>query len=207
MPRTKIMVADDDRIILSALSKGLRDANYEVLSASDGDEAVRMGCREHPDLAVLDIRMPGVFGIEAARQLRRLAGIDSIFLSAYADREVVELAIKEGALGYLVEPINSNQLIPAIEAALERSAELRHLHENRDNLADAIKSNREISVAIGIYMERFNVGEREAFGALRGHARSERIKLVELARELNSGSIEKDSLLEEIHYNPYHPPV
>jgi len=203
MPRTKILVADDDRIILSALSKGLRDADYEVLAVSNGDEAVKIGCQEHPDLAVLDIRMPGVFGIEAARRLRRLAGVDSIFLSAYADKEVVELATKEGALGYLVKPINSNQLIPAIEAALERSAELRHLHENRANLADAIKSNREISVAIGIYMERFNVGEREAFEALRGHARSERLKLVELARELTRDSDEKDSLLEEIHYSPY----
>ena len=184
MTRRKILVADDDQMTLTVVTKGLRDAGYEVITASDGTEAVRLGCEERPDLAVLDIRMPGIFGIEAARQLRECAAIDSIFLTAYADREVVELAIKEGALGYLVKPVNSTQLIPAIEAALERSADLHRLHEAEASLTDAIESNREISVAVGIYMERFDVGRQEAFETLRGRARSRQRKLLDVAREL-----------------------
>ena len=203
MPRIKILVADDDRITLHALSKGLRDANYEVLAVSNGRDAVKLGCQERPDLAILDVRMPGVFGIEAARRLRQRAGVNSIFLSAYSDQEVVELAIKEGALGYLVKPVSSNQLIPTVKAALEHSAELRHLQENSANMADAIESNREISVAIGIYMERFDVSRDDAFKSLRRYARSQQIKLVNLARELTQDSDEKDGLFEQIHYRPY----
>ncbi len=184
MTQHKILVADDDRMTLTIITKGLRDSGYEVITAPDGTEAVELGCREKPDLAVLDIRMPGIFGIEAARQLRECANIHSIFLTAYADKEVVELAIKEGALGYLVKPVNSTQLIPAIEAALERSAELHRLQESEANLTDAIESNREISVAIGIYMERFDVGRKEAFETLRAHARSKQRKLLDVAREL-----------------------
>jgi len=201
MSRSKILVADDDRIVLTALSRGLRNADYEVLAASDGAEAVRIGCQENPDLAVLDIRMPGVFGIEAARQLRRRAGVDSIFLTAYADKEVVELATKEGALGYLVKPVNSTQLIPAIEAALERSAELRRLQRNEASLTDAIKSNREISMAIGIFMEHFNVSDELAFNRLRSFARSQRRKLVELAHDLVQDKDGRIELLQRIQQN------
>ncbi len=184
MKRTKILVADDDRVTLSVMTTGLRKAGYEVIAAMDGDDAVRLGCAERPELAVLDVRMPGLFGIEAARRLRRDAGIDCIFLSAYADRELVELAIAEGALGYLVKPVNSTQLIPAVKAAIERSAELRRLQEAEVSLTHAIETNREISVAIGIYMERFDVSREQAIEALRGMARPQRRKLVDVAREL-----------------------
>lgn len=199
MTRSKILVADDDQITLSLITKGLRDAGYDVIAASNGDQAVALGCAEHPDLAVLDIRMPGLFGIEAARQLRECAGIDSIYLSAYADKEVVELATKEGALGYLVKPVNSTQLIPAIEAALERSAELRRLHRNSASLTDAITRGREISVAIGVYMERFNISERQAFEALRSYARSHHLKLADVARQMTQGSRdERNRLIKQI---------
>jgi AmiR/NasT family two-component response regulator len=197
--RRKILVADDDKLVLTLITKGLKNAGYQVIAASDGDEAVRLGCEEKPDLAVLDIRMPGIFGIEAARQLRDNAGIDSIFLTAYADKEVVELAIREGALGYLVKPVDTHQLIPSIEAALNRSHELRRLHENEINLTEAIKRNREISVAIGIYMERFNLSEQVAFENLRDYARSERRKLVEVAHELVQATEGKNDLINRIH--------
>ncbi|MEJ1341643.1 MAG: response regulator [Candidatus Sedimenticola sp. (ex Thyasira tokunagai)] len=195
----RILVADDDILILTTLTKGLRQAGYEVIAASSGEEAVRLGCSEAPVLAILDIRMPGIQGIEAAGMLREQAGIDSIFLSAYSDREVVEAATKEGALGYLVKPVDTHQLIPTIEAALERSADLQRLHENESNLTSAIKRSREISVAIGIYMERFDVTEQMAFETLRAYARSERCKLAEIARRLVQATEEKNDLVNKIH--------
>ncbi len=199
MASYRILVADDDILILTTLTKGLQQAGYEVIAASNGEEAIRLGCSKAPDLAILDIRMPGIHGIEAARSLREQAGVHSIFLSAYTDKEVVELATKEGALGYLVKPVDTYQLIPAIEAALERSADLQRLHENESNLTSAIKRSREISVAIGIYMERFNVTEQTAFESLRAYARSERSKLVDIARRLVLATEEKNDLVNRIH--------
>ncbi len=141
----KILIADDDILILTTLSKGLRQAGYEVVAASSGEEAVRLGCLEAP-AAILDIRMPGIQGIEAAGLLREQAGVDSIFLSAYSDRDVVESATKEGALGYLVKPVDTHQLIPTIEAALERSADLQRLQEN-ESISPAL-SNAAVKSAL-----------------------------------------------------------
>ncbi|OOZ37784.1 response regulator [Solemya velesiana gill symbiont] len=129
MSNNKILVADDDELILSIISRGLESSGYEIISATDGKQAVELGIKTVPDLAVLDIRMPGMDGLEVARELRKRADIDSIFLTAYSDKELVETAIKEGALGYLVKPIDTHQLVPSIEAGLERSAELRRLHK------------------------------------------------------------------------------
>jgi response regulator NasT len=198
MGKAKILVADDDTTVLAMLGNGLRSAGYDVITANNGEEALDLGRGEKPDLAVLDIRMPGIFGIEVARRLRESPGIDSIFLSAYSDKEVVELATREGAMSYLVKPVNPDQLIPAIEAALGRSADIRRLHEKEALLTDTIKSNREISVAIGMYMEKFNTREQDAFFALRDYARSRSQKLVDLARQLVQGGEGRERLLKTI---------
>ena len=195
---TKILVADDDQIILTTIRNGLEAEGYETLTAIDGESAVRIGCAKKPDLAVLDIRMPGIFGIEVARQLRNRAGVSSIFLSAYSDRELVELATKEGALGYLVKPIMIAQLIPAIEAALEQSAELKRLHQNEISLTGAIKSNRTISLAIGIYMERFKVTESQAAEEVRAYARAERSKMFDVAKILVNQQYENNNLISKV---------
>lgn len=199
MHGNKILVADDDIMMLTTITKGLQKAGYQVFSASDGDQAVKLGCKEQPDLAILDIQMPGTFGIEAARQLREKAGIQSIFLTAFSEKEVVELAVKEGALGYLVKPVVTNQLIPAIETALEQAAELNKLHNNETNLTDALNRNREISVAVGIFMERFNVSKQQAFETLRNYARTERRKLVDVANSLVEMTEGKNDLINQIH--------
>ena len=169
-----------------------------MIAASSGDDAVRRGIEGQPDLAVLDIRMPGMDGIEAARELRKQADIDSIFLTAYSDKELVDTAIKEGALGYLVKPVDIHQLVPSIQAALERSAELRRLYKSEANLTDAINSNREISVAIGIYMERFQVSDQEAFESLRSYARSQRHKLIDIARAMTRETTDDSDLINRI---------
>ena len=195
---TKILVADDDRVILSTVRAGLEAEGYQTLTASDGRSAVRIGCAKKPDLAILDIRMPGIYGIEAARQLRDRAGIPSIFLSAYADRELVELATKEGALGYLVKPIMIAQLIPTIEAALERSEEIKRLHLKEISLTGAIKSNRTIRLAIGIYMERFKVSEEQAVDEVRAYARAVRSKMLDIAKRMANQQPENKNLFWEV---------
>lgn len=198
MTQTKILVADDDIFTLTQISGGLGDAGYQVFTAPDGFEAVRIGLENRPDLAILDIRMPGLSGIEAARQLRREGQINALFLSAHSEREIVQKATREGALGYLVKPINIQQLIPAIEAALRQSRDLQQLQQKKEDLTQAIGRNREISVAVGIYMERFAVGEEIAFEALRRFARAQRIKLVTVARDLVTDHGRRDQLIQEI---------
>ncbi|WP_186297597.1 ANTAR domain-containing response regulator [Sedimenticola selenatireducens] len=195
----KILVADDDIFTLTSITSGLKKAGYEILSAPDGAIAVQLGLQEQPDLAILDIRMPGMSGIDVARKLRADGRINTLFLSAYSDKDVVELATQEGALGYLVKPINIQQLVPAIEAALKRSAELNELQQKEVDLTDAITRNREISVAVGIYMERFSVNEQSAFDALRNYARHERMKLASLSKELIQESDSRDTLFKAIH--------
>lgn len=201
MSPQNILVADDDPLILEHLGNGLRQAGYRVLSAADGVEAVTLGNAQRPDLAVLDIRMPGMSGIDAARLLKESAGVFSLFLSACTDKEMVDSATREGALGYLVKPIDTHQLIPAIEAALQRAAELRKLQANQASLTEAIYRSREISQAVGIYMARHKVNSEQAFGALRDYARQRQLKLLELARQVIAAAGDGSDIIQQIHQN------
>lgn len=179
----KILLVDDDRLILALVGEGLRKSGYEVETVSSGDEAI-VRCRENPpDLAILDVRMPGKTGIETARELRGATAVPYLFLSAYSDLDIVKSAVDEGALGYLVKPIDVTQIVPTIEAALARAAELRELRERETHLNNALAAGRESSLAVGLVMERYRLDRRAAFEALRFHARSQRRKFDEVAAE------------------------
>jgi len=180
----RILIADDDRLILSTLSQGLRDAGYGVLEASDGKAAAHLCEAETPDLAILDVRMPTMSGVEAARLIRQNTDVPILFLSAYSEMEIVTLAVKEGALGYLVKPVDMPQIAPAIETALARAAELKALRDSERSLNAALDSSREISMAVGLIMERYRLSQQAAFQTLRQYARSNRMKIKHVAEEL-----------------------
>ena len=184
MNAKRILVADDDRLVRVTVSQGLRGAGYEVLEAADGEEAVAVGSADAPDLAVLDLRMPKLSGLEAARLLREEAGVPCVMLSAYDEREDVERAVREGALGYLVKPVDVARMLPIIETAIVRASEIARLRESEAHLSRALSQGRETSVAMGILMDRYHMTETEAFQALRAYARSHRRKLAEVARDL-----------------------
>jgi AmiR/NasT family two-component response regulator len=178
-----ILVVDDDRLVLAFLARGLRSAGYYVSEASRGEDALEMAAKAPPDLALLDVRMPGMDGIELAQRLAQF-GVPFLYLSAYGQTEVVERAISCGALGYLVKPLDIGQILPSVEAALTRAAELRKLREAGAQLAAALGSDREIGMAIGILMERRGLDRRQAFETLRAAARARQRKLREVAAEL-----------------------
>jgi response regulator NasT len=182
--RSKIVLVDDDRLILATLGAGLRHAGYDTLEASSGEEAVRLCKSEEPDLAILDVRMPGMTGVEAGRQIRECCDVPYVFLSAYSDTELVRLAVEEGALGYLVKPMDVAQIVPSIEAALARAAELRKLRDSEAHLNQALSANRDTATAVGVVMERYRLRRQEAFDALRVHARSQRRRLEDVAVEM-----------------------
>lgn len=188
MNETKILLADDDRLIRSTLAMGLRAAGYEVLEAGDGDRALQL-CRESPpDLAILDVRMPGLSGIELARRLRAETAVPFLFLSAYGDDDTVERAVAEGALGYLVKPLGMSSMLPPVKAALARAAEFKKLRGIEENFDTALHSSQTISLALGQIMEHFGIGREQAFGSLRAYARSQRRKVAEVAADLGHGT-------------------
>lgn len=180
----RILFAEDDRLVLVTLSKGLRDAGYEVTTANSGEAALLLAGRQPFDLAVLDIRMPGISGIETAQRLRDVHGVPALFLSAYGEPGLVEQATTSGGLAYVVKPVDVVQLIPAIEAALARARDLRALTEARAQLEQALAGGRQTSIAIGILMERQGLSEQAAFDMLRTSARKNRRKLEEISHEL-----------------------
>jgi response regulator NasT len=179
-----ILVVDDDRLVLAALSEGLRAAGYRVTGAVSGEDALAIAARDAPDLALLDVRMPGMDGIELGRRLRAVAGIPFLYLSAYGDPEIVRQATEEGALGYLVKPLDIQQIVPSLEAALSRAREIRKLRETEAQLGSALAGSREISMAVGLLMIRDRISREQAFDVLRGNARSQRRSVGEVAREL-----------------------
>lgn len=180
-----LLLVDDDRLILATLSGGLRDAGYQVTTAESADDAEALltsGLR--PDLALVDVRMPGRDGLELAERLRDLDHIPFLMLSAYSDAQTVERASGIGALGYMVKPLDMVQIKPSVEAALQRARELDGLRQARTQLQQALDGDRDINVATGITMMQYRLTRAAAFELLRSSARSQRRKLAELAHEV-----------------------
>lgn len=181
----KLLVVDDDRLVLALIASGLTDAGYSVTSAESAEDAEAwLASGERPDLAILDVRMPGKGGLYLAQRLRELDHIPFMMLSAYSDAKIVEQATLYGALAYAVKPQDITQLVPAIEAALARANELQDLRDTRQQLQAALDSERDISLAMGITMMQHRLKRSEAFDLLRKTARDRRCKLADLARQI-----------------------
>lgn len=183
-----ILVVDDDRLVLAALCEGLRSAGYRVTGTASPHDALSIAGRDAPQLALLDVRMPGMDGLELGRKLREQGGIPFLYLSAYGDHSIVRQAVDEGALGYLVKPLDIQQIVPSIEAALTRAQEIGKLRRSEEQLSTALAGNREISMAVGLLMMRDRMKREQAFETLRGNARAQRRPILEVAKELLSSA-------------------
>lgn len=181
----QLLIVDDDRLVLSLMASGLMDAGYGVTTADSAEEAEAwLASGERPDLAILDVRMPGRGGLYLAQRLRELDHIPFMMLSAYSEAQIVEKATQCGALGYAVKPLDIPQLIPAVEAALARANDLQELRETRQQLQRALDAERNISVATGIFMIKHRLKRSEAFTRLRDTARNQRRKLADIADDV-----------------------
>jgi len=183
----RILVVDDDRNFVTLLAETLRRTGYEVSSAESAEEALAAAATAPPDLAVLDIRMPGPSGLELGALLRDQFGVPFLFLTLMDDDDAVRHATAMGALAYLVKPLDVRQCIPTIDAALARALELRRLRQNEAHLSNALQQSRLVSMAIGLLMERFRLSRDAAFERLRSEARSRRQRISDLAAELLDG--------------------
>src|SRR6188508_2821897 len=164
----RILVAEDETIIRLDLRALLERAGFEVCAeARDGEEAVALARETEPEVAVLDVKMPKLDGIEAARRILDERPIPIVMLTAYGQEELVSRAIEAGVFGYLVKPFREQDLLPAIHTARARHEELAALREQADSLAEALASRKSIERAKGLLMEREGLTEQEAFARLR----------------------------------------
>jgi two-component system, response regulator PdtaR len=164
----RILIAEDETIIRLDLKDLLERSGFEVCAeAKDGLEAVELARSEAPDLAVLDVKMPRLDGIEAARRILDERPIPIVMLTAYGHDELVSRAVEAGVFGYLVKPFREQDLLPAIRAARARHEELLELREEAESLADALASRKAIERAKGLLMEKEGLSEQDAFARLR----------------------------------------
>jgi AmiR/NasT family two-component response regulator len=164
----RILIAEDETIIRLDLRALLERAGFDVCAeARDGLEAVELAAAEQPDLAVLDVKMPRLDGIEAARRILEERPIPIVMLTAYGHDELVSRAVEAGVFGYLVKPFRESDLLPAIRTARARHEELTALREEADSLAEALAARKVIERAKGLLMEREGLSEQDAFARLR----------------------------------------
>jgi len=164
----RILIAEDETIIRLDLRKLLEEAGHEVCAeARDGAEAVELVEAHEPDLAILDVKMPRLDGIEAAKRILEERPIPIVMLTAYGQDELVARAVEAGVFGYLVKPFRESDLLPAIATARARHDELSALREEADSLTEALAARKAIERAKGLLMEREGLSEQDAFARLR----------------------------------------
>ena len=186
----RVVIAEDEAIIRLDLRETLEEEGYDVVGETGrGDEAVTLVRELKPDLAILDIKMPGMDGLEAARVItsERICGV--LMLTAFSQREVIEEARDAGALAYLVKPYQKSDLIPAIEVAIGRFREMQHLTGEVDGLVEQLESRKIIDRAKGILIDECGMREGEAFTFIQRTAMSERSRMREVAERVLAGTL------------------
>nr|WP_297357336.1 response regulator [uncultured Caldimonas sp.] len=185
----KILVVDDDRLVLATLTHGLSQAGYEIIDADNGDDAILLAREHRPALALLDIRMEGKSGFDVAAYLREYLQIPFMFLSAFSDDETLEKVKELGAVAYLVKPLDIRQIVPAVEAAFASQhrrddQEMPSAMPGGDEDAQALE--HVVSIAVGIAMHRFSLTRMQALERLRRQAAQEKLSLEEQSRRFVS---------------------
>src|SRR6266571_3659773 len=164
----RVLVAEDETIIRLDLRELLESSGFEVCAeARDGEEAVLLARSERPDIAIMDVKMPKLDGIDAARKILDERPIPIVMLTAYGQDELVSRAVEAGVFGYLVKPFRESDLLPAIHTARARHEELAALREEAESLAEALAARKAIERAKGLLMEKEGLSEQDAFARLR----------------------------------------
>ncbi|HYI63187.1 MAG TPA: response regulator [Acidimicrobiales bacterium] len=187
---TRVVIAEDEAIIRLDLSETLREEGYEVVAETGrGDDAVRLVREHRPDIAILDIKMPGLDGLSAAREIagERIAAV--LILTAFSQRDLIERARDAGALGYLVKPFQKAELLPAIEVALGRFREMKALHDQATSLEEQLESRKAVDRAKGRLMDDHGLTEGAAFSFIQKTAMRERRTMRAVADDVLAGAL------------------
>jgi len=178
----KILVVDDDRLVLATVTHGLAQAGYEVIDADNGDDAILLAREHRPQLALLDIRMEGKSGFDVAETLRDAYRIPFMFLSAFSDDATIAKVRALGALAYLVKPLDVGQIVPAVEAAFARLADPAAAAPEIAAPADALANP--VPLAVGVLMHRHALARADAWRRLRRMADEQKLSLPAQAERL-----------------------
>ena len=190
----RIVVAEDEAIIRLDLVETLIEEGYVVVADTGrGDTAVELVRTHQPDVAIFDIKMPGIDGLEAARAVSDEKICPVVMLTAFSQREIIEQARDAGALAYLVKPFQKTDLVPAIELAIGRFAEMKLLAGERDALDEQLKLRKTLDRAKGMLIDKYAMSEQSAFDFIQKHAMSSRSKMKDVADRVIAGEITPDS--------------
>lgn len=181
-PKTRVLIAEDEAIIRLDLKEMLEEEGLTVVGeAADGEAALRLAAETSPDLVILDIKMPGMDGLTAAERLAETSDAAVLILTAFSQRELVQRAAEAGAMGYLVKPFQKSDLMPAIDVALARHAQVLALKKESTDLSDQLETRKLVDRAKGHLIDSQNMTEAAAFRFIQKRAMDERRSMRDVA--------------------------
>jgi len=181
----KIVIADDEKPVTAGLQGQLEALGYDVVAVvDDGQRAIDVCRRSLPDVILMDIEMPGLDGLSAARQIARDPGTPVIVLTAHGHPNLIDQAVQDGVVHYLLKPVTSPSLHAAIQVAVARARELKSLRENVNVLELTLRERKLIERAKGILMTRRNLSEPDAFRLLQRQSQDKRMPMAKLAESI-----------------------
>ena len=187
---TRIVIAEDEAIIRLDLRETLEEEGYVVVADTGrGDTAIELVRQHQPDVAIFDIKMPGMDGLDAARVVSSEKICPVVMLTAFSQREVIEQARDAGALAYLVKPFQKTDLVPAIELAIGRFLEMKTLSGERDALDEQLELRKLLDRAKGLLIDQHSLTEQAAFDFIQKMAMSKRMRMRDVAVAVLSGEI------------------
>lgn len=187
---TRVVIAEDEAIIRLDLRETLEEEGYVVVAETGrGDAAVDLVRELRPDLAIFDIKMPGIDGLEASRRVSADKLCPVVLLTAFSQREIVEQARDAGALAYIVKPFQKSDLVPAIEVALGRFRELQLLASEVGALEEQLETRKIIDRAKGHLIDKAGLSEADAYAFIQRSAMSERTKMKDICERILAGTL------------------
>ena len=179
----RILIAEDETLIRMDLAEMLRESGYEVIGeATNGEEAINLAKELKPDLSILDVKMPKIDGITAAETIVEISPV--LMLTAFSQKDLVERAVDAGVMAYVVKPFTINDLLPAIEIAITRHAQMLALKTEVGDLTERLETRKIIDRAKGILMQAMKLSEPDAFKWIQKTAMDRRVSMKEVAQAI-----------------------
>lgn len=185
MSQIRVVVADDEAIIRLDLKTLLEEMGHEVVGeAADGQKALDLARTLKPDVVIMDIRMPVMDGLDAAKIIAEEKIAPVVLLTAYSQKDLIERAKEAGVFGYLVKPFQESDLMPAIEIALARYLEMQELETTVGDLEDKLETRKIVDRAKGILMDKYKMSEADAFRRIQQQSMNQRRSMKEIAEAI-----------------------
>jgi response regulator NasT len=180
----RILIAEDESLIRLGLRRILEEAGHQVVAAPDGCTAVKLDRQTRPDLAILDVKMPGLDGLEVVRQIHARRPLPIVLLTAYGDRELIKQAAGLPIMAYLMKPINEPELLATLQVVMARFEEQQRVLWHAVDLEQQLATRKLVDRAKGVLMERDGLSEQDAYQCIQRQARQERRSMRQVAEAI-----------------------